>query len=166
MEQLQHTTGKEVAYLHVCHRKLWLYHNGIRPELENTDVQLGMLIQEESFHREKKEIPIGEYGVLDWADFKDGFIHETKKNLSMQKADCAQVAFYLYILNEHGVSCREGILHYPKQRKNERVVWNPDTKAGVEADLTAITNILSAPIPSVIRVPYCKKCAYEEICYP
>ena len=50
-------TGKELNYLHVCRRKLWLFRHGIRPELENDLVQLGMLLGEETFTRQEKEIP-------------------------------------------------------------------------------------------------------------
>jgi CRISPR-associated exonuclease Cas4 len=53
-----HITGTEVSYLYICHRKLWLFHHGIRMEAENTHVQIGRLIQEETFSRHPKEIPL------------------------------------------------------------------------------------------------------------
>ena len=71
-------TGTDLNYLHVCPRKLWLFRHGIRLEQGNDLVQLGVLLGEESFSRQEKEIAIGEAGVLDWADFKAGVIHETK----------------------------------------------------------------------------------------
>lgn len=35
--------GKEIYYLHICRRKLWLFNHGIRPEMENDHVRIGML---------------------------------------------------------------------------------------------------------------------------
>ncbi|MDD3886090.1 MAG: CRISPR-associated protein Cas4 [Victivallaceae bacterium] len=159
-------TGKEFAYLHVCQRKLWLFRHGIRPELEYGNVQIGMLLGEKSFSREKKEIPLGECGVLDWADFPDGVIHETKKGKSPGRGDAAQVAYYLWLLDRHGVRVREARIHYPAQRKTDTVFWSPELAESVEKDAQMIAEVVSLEVPPAAeRKNICARCAYEEVCF-
>lgn len=158
-------TGKEISYLHICKRKLWLFHHGIRPELEYDNVKIGMLVQEKSFSRQKKEIPVGDVGVLDWADFKDGIIHETKKGC-YTVADIAQVSFYLYILRRNGVLVHAAQIHYPQQRKTLTLNWDEDCAKKVEADIAAAEEVNHQRFPPAAeRRTICKKCAYEEVCF-
>ncbi len=158
-------TGKELNYLHVCRRKLWLFRHGIRPEMESDLVQLGMLLDEVSFPRQSKEIPIGEVGVLDWADFKDGVIHETKMGKTPGGGDEAQVRYYLAWLNQHGVRAHEAVIHYPRRRATTTVTWEGDAEQLVRQDLVECERVVTGPIPNAVRRPYCKRCAYEEICF-
>lgn len=158
-------TGKELNYLYVCRRKLWLFRHGIRPELENELVQLGMLLGEETFSRQEKEIPIGDAGVLDWADFKDGVIHETKRGKSFGKGDEAQVRFYLWYLNLHGIRAHEAVIHYPERRETQKVPWDEAAAAQVAADIEACEQVITGAIPLAERKSFCKKCAYEELCF-
>ena len=157
--------GKEIYYLHICRRKLWLFNHGIRPEMENDHVRIGMLIQQTSFSREKKEIPIGEIGVLDWADFKDGIIHETKKGRTCSSADRAQVAYYMWFLIANGVAVREAQIHYPAVRKTDRVVWSDEIAKSVQKDLEECRRVCQMETPpSVPSFSICRDCAYQEIC--
>lgn len=161
-----HITGKEVSYLYICKRKLWLFRHGLRPELENVNVQIGMHIQETTFKREEKDIPIGEIGVIDWASFKHGVIHETKKGKTPGKGDVAQVRYYMWWLNGHGIKVDECKIHYPKMKKTETVPWNDEAGKQAERDVTACREILDQPKPPAIeRFPFCKSCAYFELCY-
>jgi CRISPR-associated exonuclease Cas4 len=44
-----HITGTHIAYLHTCHRKLWLFANGIQMEHTSNIVAEGKLIGESSY---------------------------------------------------------------------------------------------------------------------
>ena len=55
-------TGTQINYYFVCHRKLWLFSKNISFEDENEYVQLGKLIDESSYKRNKKQIEIGNIG--------------------------------------------------------------------------------------------------------
>lgn len=158
-------TGTDLNYLHVCPRKLWLFRHGIRLEHENDLVQLGALLGETSFSREEKEIPIGEAGVLDWADFKDGVIHETKHGEAPGGGDEAQVRYYLYYLNARGIRASRAVLHYPGKRKTVTVEWDEAALRQVESDRDACERLLAGPLPAAIRRSYCRRCAYEELCF-
>jgi CRISPR-associated exonuclease Cas4 len=166
METSMHITGKEISYLYVCKRKLWLFRHGMRPELENVNVQIGMQIQETAFKREEKDIPIGDVGVIDWAAFKHGIIHETKKGKTPGKGDEAQVRYYLWWLNANGIQAAEAQIHYPKMKKTKVVKWDEEVKKQAELDVVACREIVGqANPPATHPYPYCKSCAYMELCY-
>ena len=63
-------TGVMFYYYFVCHRKLWYFSHGIQMEDKNENVQIGKLIDENSYSREKKNIMID--GVIN-IDFIDGY---------------------------------------------------------------------------------------------
>ncbi|MDD5502972.1 MAG: CRISPR-associated protein Cas4 [Candidatus Thermoplasmatota archaeon] len=161
-----HITGKEISYLYICKRKLWFFRHGLRPELENDNVRIGMHLNETAFRREEKDIPIGEAGVIDWAAFKHGIIHETKKGRSPGKGDEAQVRYYLWWLNDNGIRVSEAQIHYPKMKKTNVVKWTEAAKIQAELDVAACRKIIEEPKPpEVCKYPYCKSCAYMELCY-
>ena len=160
-----HITGTEVSYLYICHRKLWLFYFFIRMEAENTHVQIGRLIQEETFSRHPKEIPLGDIGVIDWAELSHGIIHETKKARCPQNAEIAQTRYYLWWLRQHNVEVKRCVVHYPKQRKTKTVEWKEEMNMQVMEDLQVICNIVERDTPpNFTRLPWCKSCAYEEYC--
>lgn len=158
-------TGTEINYLHVCPRKLWLFRHGLRPEAENDFVQLGRLLNDTAFSRATKEIPIGEVGVLDWANLKDGTIHETKHGKTPENGDIAQVQYYMYFMREQGIPVKRAVIHYPRQRKTQEICWDDELKNLVLNDISKANDIVSGKIPSVQIRPYCGKCAYEELCF-
>ena len=59
-------TGTQVNYYAVCKRKLWLFSHDIEMERENENVQIGRLLDQETYKREQKEIALDERVVLDW----------------------------------------------------------------------------------------------------
>ena len=154
-----------MAYLHICRRKLWLFHHGIRPENENTAVQIGRHIGESTFKRTHKEIKLGDIGVVDWAELPHGVIHETKKAKCPMQADFAQVRYYLWWMRSHGIGVERAIIHYPKQKRTTEIVWDGTMDEQVEADLTSARNIVAQPAPPEFQpLKWCKRCAYAEFC--
>lgn len=161
-------TGTEMAYLYICERKLWLFHHGIRPENEHVNVQIGRFVQETTFarHDNKKELQLGEIGVVDWAELDKGIIHETKKGKAPRQAEDAQVSYYLWWMRCHGLKVDTCIVHYPKQKKTRKLKWTTDMEKQVEADLEkarSIVKILAPPEVTYGRI--CQKCAFEEYCF-
>lgn len=158
-------TGKEIEYLHVCIRKLWLFHNGIRPEMENQNVQIGMLIGGTTFPRHEKEIPLGEIGVIDWAEFKHGRIHETKKSKCPENAEIAQTRYYLWWLRRNGAHIDTCIIHYRKQKETRELKWDDSMSIDVENDLKRAREIIELTVPPDFNeLKYCKSCAYFDFC--
>ena len=161
-------TGTEMAYLYICHRKLWLFHHGIRPENENANVQIGRFIQESSFtrHENKKEVVLGEIGVVDWAELDKGVIHEIKKGKAPFMAEEAQVRYYMWWLRARGVNVHTCIIHYPKQKRTDELTWSADMEQSVTADLAEARRVVENPEPPLsANGAICRSCAYEEFCF-
>jgi len=165
MTKEQTITGTEMAYLYICPRKLWLFHNGIRPENEHVNVQIGRLIQETTFSHHEKEIPLGEIGVIDWAEFKHGRIHETKKGKCPGDAEIAQTRYYLWWLRRNGANIDTCIIHYPKQKETKELKWDDSMSIDVENDLKCAREIIGLTVPPEFKeLKYCRSCAYFDFC--
>ena len=160
-------TGTEMAYLYICPRKLWLFHHGIRPENEHVNVQIGRHIQETSFARqeEKKELALGNIGVVDWAELEKRVIHEVKKSKCPRKAEVAQTRYYMWWMRCHGMLTERCVIHYPKQKRTWNLDWDEEMIAQVETDLQRAREIVAQTTPPPFKpMNICKKCAYEEYC--
>ena len=74
-------TGTHINYYFICHRKLWLFANGIQMEQTSDLVFEGKLIHETSYPQRSakyEEVQIGGIKV-DFYDTKNKVIHEIKK---------------------------------------------------------------------------------------
>ncbi len=161
-------TGTEIAYLYICRRKLWLFHHGIRPENEHVNVQIGRYIQESTFtrHDNKKELVLGNIGVVDWAELDKGVIHETKKGKAPAKAEEAQVRYYMWWMRGRGMQIHTAVVHYPKQKRTREIPWSDAMEAAVADDLAQAAEIVQAPAPPPLAPKnICKNCAYQEFCF-
>ena len=157
-------TGTQINYYFVCHRKLWLFTKDIRFEDENEYVQLGRLIDENTYKRNKKQIEIGKIKI-DFIDNK-GVIHEIKKSNKIEKAHIHQVKYYILTLKRMGVENITGEIDYPKLKKRETVLLTPEDEKEFEKIFSDIREILDKPKPpAVIKKTICKKCAYYEFCF-
>jgi len=127
-------------------------------------VELGKLLHENSYKREKKEIQIGPIKI----DFigKDGVIHEIKKTPNVEKAHTWQLKYYIHYLKKLGVQNIKGEIDYPKLKKRTEIVLNPEDEIELETILKNIEEIISSEeVPEVINKSICKKCSYYELCY-
>ncbi|MDA3918422.1 MAG: CRISPR-associated protein Cas4 [Deltaproteobacteria bacterium] len=163
MPDLQYT-GTQINYYFVCKRKLWLFTKDIRFENENEYVQLGRLIDENSYKRNKKQIEIGKIKI-DFIDNK-GVIHEVKKSNKIEKAHIYQVKYYILTLKKMGVENVTGEIDYPKLKKRKTIVWDSDDEKEFESIFSGIKEILSqSGPPAVVKKNICSKCAYYEFCF-
>ena len=169
-----------VGYYVICPRKAWLSMRGLWMEQESEAVALGRLIDETSYERRRKEIlltaeaPDGTplVGKVDWARLQEGTLHETKKSRAVEDAHKWQLRFYLWLLKLSGVTRADGtpfrgIINYPKLRRTEPVKLLPEHEerlAEIVAALRAIA-VQETPPPRIDKRSFCKKCAFEELCY-
>ncbi|MEM4368338.1 MAG: CRISPR-associated protein Cas4 [Candidatus Anstonellales archaeon] len=161
-------TGTQVAYYIVCKRKLWFFSHYIQME-ENSDyVQIGKVISEESFKREKyKEIEIGNLKI-DYIKIGDKIIvNEVKKSRRLEESHIWQVKYYIYRLKKLGLNCSKGFIHYPKLYRKIDVNYNDsEDTAKIEEALLKIKEIINLEKPPApINKSFCKKCSYFELCY-
>jgi len=158
-------TGTQIAYYFLCKRKLWLFANNIDQEYNSDVVAMGRFISDSTYEREKHEIKIDNISI-DFYDSKTKTIHEIKKSDKMEETHIWQVKYYIYVLKQKGIEGVVGVIDYPKLRKTEKVeLLDKDIVEieKIEKEVDAI--IKSSKIPSVINKPFCKQCAYYDLCF-
>jgi CRISPR-associated exonuclease Cas4 len=172
--------GTLVGYHKICQRKTWWALRGIRLEQESDTVALGRLLDESAYGRSDKhlhieaEAPDGTplVGKIDRANLKQGVLHETKKGRSCEEAHIWQVRFYLWLLYRNGVARADGSpfvgqLDYPLLKRTETVTLEAPHIAELEQSVAAIRQLATqqTPPPIAVNRAFCKKCAYEELCF-
>ncbi len=155
-------TGLMVNYYFICPTKLWFFSRGITLEQESDLVLLGRLVHQEFYGRERKNVVLGRI-ALDFIRKGDIWeINEVKRSGKMEEADVWQVKYYLYYLEKnYGIRAR-GVIRYPRERKVVRVEgWE-----GIEEVLKGVKEVVGRAVPpKPVRKPYCRKCAYKELCF-
>ena len=86
-------------------------------EDENENVQLGKLLDENSYKRDDKHIEIDGIINIDFIHEKNE-LHEIKKSKSIEEAGIWQVKYYLYYLKKRNVDGLHGVIDYPLLKKN------------------------------------------------
>jgi CRISPR-associated exonuclease Cas4 len=161
-------TGTHIAYLHTCHRKLWLFANGIQMEHTSDIVAEGKLIGETSYQdRSVKYTELEIEGIkIDFFDAKNKVIHEVKKSDKVEEAHLAQVKYYLYIMEKNGINGCTAIIEYPKLRQRQIVDWEEEDHEKVKNWISHAYQIIQqANCPELINKPICRKCSYFDFCY-
>ena len=117
-------TGTHINYYFLCHRKLWLFANGINMEHTSDLVYEGKLIHETSYpQRSEKYTEIEIDGIkIDYYDAKNKIIHEVKKSDKKELSHEWQLKYYIYILLQNGIEGVTGILEYPKLRQTNEIL--------------------------------------------
>lgn len=154
-------TGIQVYYYFIDPKRLWYFSHYITMEHESDLIQIGKLITNESFKRDKKEIQIGRIKI----DFIRKYleVHEVKKSSKFKEASRWQIIYYLWVLKRFGIKCT-GILNFLKERKIERVELTKEKEKELIRVLKDIKRIVNLPTPPSSRVCYkLKKSPYFEL---
>ena len=114
---MKQITGTLIWYYYICPREVWLMSHELNPNQEDSFLEIGRLLQEDSYKREKKEIAVGNMKI-DLIRKGNGrlIIGEVKKSSHFENSARMQLAFYLYRLKRYGVKA-EGELLIPKEKK-------------------------------------------------
>lgn len=161
-------TGTHIAYLHTCHRKLWLFAHAIRMEHTSDIVAEGKLIGATTYgERAAKYTEIEIDGCkIDFYDARNKVIHEVKKSGKMENAHVAQVKYYIYKLEKHGVTDAVGLIEYPKLRQRVDVRLSDEDRGKIPLWERDVREIVSLDVcPPVVRMGICKSCSYFDFCY-
>jgi CRISPR-associated exonuclease Cas4 len=103
-----------------CKRKLWLSLHNIDLQNLSQDVIIGKLIEENSFKRrssKNKQILLDNIKI-DYIDFKNNILYETKKSSLHINVAIMQMKYYLFLINDKRYS---GVIEVPTERKKEYV---------------------------------------------
>lgn len=161
-------TGTHFNYYQICHRKLWLFANGINMEHNSHLVYEGKLIHEESYpQRSERYEEIEIEGIkVDYYDAKQKVIHEIKKSDKVEQAHEWQLKYYLYVFERNGIDDVRGLLEYPKLRKTSEV-WlsDADRQIIVETEQKIIEIASNDVCPPLEKKNICKNCSYYDFCH-
>lgn len=161
-------TGTHFSYYHICHRKLWLFANGINMEHTNDTVYDGKLIHEGSYpQRTERYEEISIEGIkVDYFDAKRRIIHEIKRSDKVEKAHEWQVKYYIYVFERNGIVGCSGLLEYPTIRKTMRVDLTDEDREEIKRMEQEILQIIeSEDCPPLNKKRICKSCSYYDFCF-
>jgi len=157
-------TGVMVQYYKVCPRELWFYIHQINMNYDNDDINIGRLIHENSYKREKKEIRLDNI-VFDFVKNHDILtVYEIKKSSKLTIGGHYQLYFYLWTLKNVNIDA-VGEVVYPKEKKKEKIELTPEIEKEITEIISGIQDIsqLETPPKSQFK-PYCRRCTYYELC--
>jgi CRISPR-associated exonuclease Cas4 len=163
-----HLTATHINYYFICHRKLWLFANGINMEHTSEAVADGKLLGERSYpQRAEKYTEIEISGSkIDFYDAKNKVIHEIKRSDKIEQAHEWQVKYYIWLLQQNGIDSVTGILEYPKLRETTKVELSAtdiEHLQQVTEQINAIVN--DEHCPARLNSKICKQCSYYDFCY-
>lgn len=161
-------TGTHFNYFLICHRKLWLFANGINMETTSDLVYEGKLLHETSYpRRSEKYQEIELAGIkIDYYDSKNNVVHEIKKSDKHEAAHEWQVKYYLWVLEQNGIADASGLLEYPKLHKTHEVFLTMPDKEEIRKMIQDIKIIIyTENCPPCIKKSKCKNCSYFDFCY-
>ncbi|MEA3431653.1 MAG: CRISPR-associated protein Cas4 [candidate division WOR-3 bacterium] len=159
-------TGTLVWYYYICPREVWLMAHELNPAQDNPFIEIGRLIHEDSYAREKKEITFGniKFDILK-RENKQTVVAEVKKSSRYEKSARMQLAFYLHRLKQMGIDAK-GELLIPKEKKRIPVELDADIEKQLKRATTEIGDIISWEVPpKPEKNKFCGKCAYREFCW-
>jgi hypothetical protein len=134
-------------------------------EHENESVLLGKLLDENTYGRDEKHITIDGVIAIDFIR-EHRILHEVKKSRSIEEASIWQLKYYIWYLEQRGVSDLHGQIDYPLLRQTVEVELSENDRERLR-DITAeIPVICDGKIPA--RDPLisiCRKCSYHDLCF-
>lgn len=163
-----HVTGTHFNYFFICHRKLWLFANGIQMEHTSDLVLEGKLIHETTYpQRSSRYQEVEIQGIkIDFFDARNKVIHEIKKSGKMETAHEWQLKYYIFVLQNNGVEGVKGILEYPELRKRKEIFLSTVDEQQIEDFIMEIKDIIkSKSCPEKIKIKACNKCSYHDFCW-
>jgi len=165
-----------INYYKICHRKLWLFANGIGMEHTSDIVYDGKLLHENSYEQrankyQEIELTIDYLGIqltgkIDFYNAKEKVIHETKRSNAVKEAHEWQLKFYIWLFLLNGIEGVIGRIEYPRLRETTEVfLTEPDIAFLTETIPKVKQQMQDKECPPTLKASLCKKCSYYELCY-
>ncbi|SNX53626.1 CRISPR-associated protein Cas4 [Thermoanaerobacterium sp. RBIITD] len=158
-------TGSLMQSYSICKRQVWLMAHQIIPDQEHPYIEMGRIIDDISYDRDRKKLNF-ENVVIDLVrnDKDNLLIGEVKKSSKAEKSARMQLLFYLYKLKKSGIVAK-GQLFFPEERKKVDVELTEDYEKEIVKAINEITDIIhKEKAPDFAKIPYCKNCGYREFC--
>lgn len=163
-EEIKYISGTIYSYSFLCMRKVWLSYHNLSMEQESELVEIGKIIDENTYKNERHNFMIDNTVNIDF--LKKNIVHEIKKSDREKQMAVNQIKYYLFILKNHGFENIKGELNIPKSKYKEEVILEEEDDEKIKNRLDNIYKILkNKNIPETINKKSCNKCAYYELCY-
>ena len=140
-------TGIMVYYYFICERRLWYFANQINMEQNSELVQIGKIIDETTYKREKKGILIDNTINIDFIN-NGAVLHEVKKTKSIEEAGIWQLKYYMYYLEQKGIKNIKAEIDFPLLRETKKIVLEDEDRKVLENVVISIKNIISSAAPA------------------
>jgi CRISPR-associated exonuclease Cas4 len=163
---MKQITGTLIWYYYICPREVWLMARELNPNQEDPFLEIGRLLQQDTYSREKKEITVGNMKI-DLLRRKNGemIVGEVKKSSRFEKSATMQLAFYLYRLKQRGINAI-GELLIPKEKKKIPVKLTSNIEDELKQVFRQIKEVINQDNPpEPVKNKYCTNCAYREFCW-
>ena len=160
-------TGTLIWYYFICKREVWLMSRQINAIQDNDFLQIGKMIHEESYKREKKEIQFGniKFDIVK-KEGKNFVVGEIKKSSHYLDSARMQLAFYLKRLKDDGGIKAKGQILVPKENLKIDVELDEETEKMLNKAIAEIYKIIEMEKPPILtKNKYCRNCAYKEFCW-
>ena len=162
---MENVTGIMVYYYSVCKRKLWYFGNEITMEQNNENVSIGCALDELAYSREDKHINIDNVINIDFIS-SDMKLHEVKKSRKIENASEMQIKYYLYYLYTKGVKDITAEIDYPLLKQTHDIFLTSEDITRFQQICSEIKEIIAGNIPLIdTKKPFCKSCAYYDLCF-
>jgi len=136
------------------------------PDQDNSFLEIGRLIEENSYDREEKSYSIGDIKIDLIRKGEEALvIGEIKKSSRSEMSGIMQLSYYLLMLEKAGLNVKGEIL-IPKERKKIQVELDDERRREINEAINNIDGIIQNPLPPPSRrIKYCTNCAYREFCW-
>ena len=123
-------------------------------------VELGKILDETSYIREKKSILIDNTINIDFIK-NNTVIHEVKKTRAIEEAGEWQIKYYIYYLEQKGVKNIEAVVDYPLLKQKREIFLTEEDRKILKNILEQLKKTMTDERPQkTINNKICKKCAY------
>jgi CRISPR-associated exonuclease Cas4 len=163
---MHHITGTLIWYYYICKREVWLMAKELHPYQEDEFLEIGRLIHENTYLRERKEILFNHMKIdLIRKRGNNYIVAEIKKSSKFLFPAQMQLLFYLYRLKNMGIDLR-GELLIPKERKREEIQLTQEKEEEIRRAIEEIKMLIKEEKPPCAhKIKFCRRCAYNEFCW-
>jgi CRISPR-associated exonuclease Cas4 len=158
-------SGNQILEYFKCKRQLSLSLMDLKFYNDSENVAIGKIIEESTYKRRSNKFKNFDIGgnVVDYIDFKNKIIYETKKSSKFLKFYQYQLKWYLYLINDDF----RGIIEVPTERKKFDIQLTNDDVELFKETIKEINYIKENKI--IIKDKknknFCKKCSFYEYCW-
>jgi len=152
----------------ICKYQAWLMQHGIIADQHNSFIEIGRLLDDTTYKRDRKNIILAGFPAkIDIITKNNGdyLIVEVKKSSKSLDSAIWQLKYYLYILRKKDLIFKAK-LKIPEERKNYNITLDKNDIVEIDRKLDKIKIIILQDLPpNKKRIKFCSACGHNEFCW-